>query len=254
VVQDYLKAIWTATEWGGEPITTTGLARRFGTSNATVSAAMRRLADAGLVAYQPYKPVTLSVAGVRYATQMVRKHRLIETFLAEVLGYPWTAVHAEAERLEHAASADFIDRIDAYLGHPERDPHGDAIDPATTTAIATPRLDAAAPGRYRVLRVSDADSEALNALEGIGLIPGARVEVIQPRERRVESGETHPQAGETPFSPSEDRTTPTGNDPVTQSEDGTAARTEEMAVQLQSPTGTHRVPAGLAAAVWLRRA
>jgi DtxR family Mn-dependent transcriptional regulator len=213
VVQDYLKAIWTATEWGGEPITTTGLAKRFGTSNATVSEAMHRLADAGLVAYQPYKPVSLTAAGVTYATQMVRRHRLLETFLAEVLGYPWDAVHDEAERLEHAASDAFIERIDAYLGHPERDPHGDPINPATTTGttetLAASRLDVAPPGSYRVLRVSDANPEALTTLETLGLTPGSHIRIIK-------------------------------TDPAT------------ATITLQTPTGPQQIPLDLATNVWLQ--
>lgn len=99
VAQDYLKVIWAATEWGEPPITTKGLATRFGTTQANVSETVRRLEAQGLVAYEPYRPVVLTELGVRLAMAMVRRHRLIECFLATTLGYGWDEVHDEAERL-----------------------------------------------------------------------------------------------------------------------------------------------------------
>jgi DtxR family Mn-dependent transcriptional regulator len=180
-VQDYLKAIWTATEWDGDPITTAGLAAHFGTSMATVSEAMRRLAAAGLVEYRPYKPVRLTRTGAEHAMAMVRRHRLLETYLAEQLGYEWTQVHDEAELLEHAVSDLFISRIDDVLGHPEFDPHGDAIDPSRNSSGAV-SLRAAGVGNYRVLRVSDAQVDVLAALGDMGVRPQAhvRVSAIEP--------------------------------------------------------------------------
>jgi DtxR family Mn-dependent transcriptional regulator len=175
-VQDYLKAIWTATEWDGDPITTAGLAEHFGTTMATVSSAMRRLAAAGLVEYRPYKPVRLTRTGAEHAMAMVRRHRLLETYLAEQLGYEWTQVHDEAELLEHAVSDLFIARIDDLLGHPEFDPHGDAIDPSKGSADAEP-LRVASVGDYRVLRVSDAQVDVLSALGDMGVRPQAHVRV-----------------------------------------------------------------------------
>ena len=114
VAQDYLKAIWTATEWGGAPITTGALASRFGTSAANVTDTVRRLAAQGLVEYTPYRPVQLTEDGAAYAVAMVRRHRLIETFLVTALGYGWDEVHTEAERLEHAVSDTLVERIDAF--------------------------------------------------------------------------------------------------------------------------------------------
>ena len=180
VAQDYLKVIWSAVEWGDAPITTTGLAERFGTSRANVSDVMRRLQAQGLVEYQPYHPVTLTPTGERLAVAMVRRHRLIEQFLAEVLHYGWDEVHDDAERLEHAVSPRFLASIDALLGHPTTDPHGDPI-PTREGRWHVPDetliLSEAKPGTYRVIRVSDADPDALARLRVAGLRPGATVVV-----------------------------------------------------------------------------
>jgi len=179
VAQDYVKVIWTATEWGGPPITTKGLADRFETTQANVSETVRRLAGQGLVAYEPYRPVVLTPRGRRLAMAMVRRHRLLECFLAEVLGYRWEEVHAEAERLEHAVSDDFLDRIDRLLGHPRTDPHGDPIpDRHGSLPAAAPSelLSEVGPGRYLVARVSDADPDALARLRARGVVPGAVVD------------------------------------------------------------------------------
>ncbi|MCA0252871.1 MAG: metal-dependent transcriptional regulator [Actinobacteria bacterium] len=179
VAQDYLKVVWGATEWGEPPITTTGLAARFGTTAANVSETVRRLAAQGLVEYQPYRPVALTERGRRLAMAMVRRHRLIECFLAQVLGYGWDEVHDEAERLEHAVSDDFLARIDRLLDHPQFDPHGDPIPgPDGTLPAPAPALllSQAAPGRYLVARVSDADPDALARLRERGLVPGVVID------------------------------------------------------------------------------
>ena len=188
VAQDYLKVIWSAVEWGDPPITTTGLAERFGTSRANVSDVMRRLQAQGLVDYQPYHPVTLTPLGETLALAMVRRHRLIECFLAEVLHYSWEEVHDDAERLEHAASPRFLDSIDALLGHPTADPHGDPIPTAEgrwSLPAGVVSLAAAEPGSHRVVRVSDADSGVLARLQGIGVRPGAVVRVRTQPPRYV---------------------------------------------------------------------
>jgi len=184
VAQDYIKVIWSATEWGEPPITTKGLARRFSTSAPNVSDTMRRLASQGLVSYQPYRPVTLTERGSQLAVAMVRRHRLIEAFLAGVLGYAWHEVHEEAERLEHAVSEDFLERVDRLLGHPQFDPHGDPI-PGPAAARKPPsdavRLSDAPAGRYRVVRVSDARREPLARLGRHGIVPDALLEVTTDR-------------------------------------------------------------------------
>lgn len=182
VAQDYLKVVWAATEWGEPPITTKGLAARFGTTQANVSDTVRRLAAQGLVVYEPYRPVALTERGVRLAMAMVRRHRLIECFLAQVLGYGWDEVHDEAERLEHAVSDDFLVRIDVLLGRPRFDPHGDPIPgpdgtlPAAAPAVLLPQAE---PGRYLVARVSDADPELLGRLRSRGLVPGAVIDTAR---------------------------------------------------------------------------
>ena len=137
VTQDYLKVVWSAREWSTQPVTTKMLATRLGVGPSTVSETVRRLADSGLVTHEPYGAVELTADGERHALAVVRRHRLIETFLVEVLGYGWDEVHDEAEVLEHAVSDLFVERISAQLGHPRRDPHGDPI-PAPDGAIEAP--------------------------------------------------------------------------------------------------------------------
>ncbi len=180
IAQDYLKVIWSAVEWGDPPITTKGLAARFATTQANVSETVRRLQGQGLVTYRPYKPVTLTPLGESLAVAMVRRHRLLETYLAQELGYGWEEVHDEAERLEHAVSDDFLDRIDRLLGSPRTDPHGDPIpDKAGVSSPQTGavRLSEAEPGPYRVVRVADTDPEQLARLRRARLEPGSTVEV-----------------------------------------------------------------------------
>ena len=188
VAQDYLKAIWSATEWGDAPLSTNSLAARMGTTAPNVTETVKRLAAQGLVEYQPYKPVTLTGKGCEHAIAMVRRHRLLESFLAASLGYSWDEVHAEAERLEHAASDELIERIDQMLGRPTRDPHGDPI-PTPEGQRAQPahavRLDAAEPGFYRVLRISDADPQRLIRFQQAGLVPGTVVEVTEAGHSRL---------------------------------------------------------------------
>lgn len=137
---------------------------------------VKRLAAQGLVEYQPYRPVVLTDVGAGLAVAMVRRHRLIETFLVTVLGYEWDQVHEEAERLEHAATDSLIDRIDDHLGHPVADPHGDPI-PDPTGRITRPpeavRLVDAPAGMHTVARVSDTHAEDLTWAARAGVRPGA---------------------------------------------------------------------------------
>ncbi len=182
VAQDYLKAIWSATEWGGNPATTKALALRFGITPAAVSDAIKRLTAQGLIDHAPYKSITLTERGEHLAIQMVRRHRLIETFLVEILDYDWTEVHHEAERLEHAASELLITRIDTLLDHPAHDPHGDPI-PTKDGTVPRPenaiRLSDALPGRQQIVRVSDSESDRLDYFAQHGLVPGALITLIQ---------------------------------------------------------------------------
>jgi len=153
-----------------------------------VSDVMRRLQAQGLVDYQPYHPVTLTPLGETLALAMVRRHRLIECFLAEVLHYSWEEVHDDAERLEHAASPRFLDSIDALLGHPTTDPHGDPIPTrdGRVDPLGDVPLDRVPEGAAGVVtRVSDRDNTVLRHLAAIGLRPDSRVEVVS---RQVELG------------------------------------------------------------------
>lgn len=182
VAQDYVKAIWSATEWGDPPITTKALAARFGTSSANVSDTLHRLAAQGLVDYRPYKPVQLTGIGAALALVMVRRHRILEAFLVTTLGYDWDKVHDEAERLEHAASDTLIDSLDALLGFPATDPHGDPIptsDGRTSKVEGAIRLIDAGSGRHLIHRVSDSEPLNLIGAAALGLTPGNIIEAHQ---------------------------------------------------------------------------
>ena len=125
-VEDYLKAIYEI-ELGGDAAATNDIAQRLAIAPASVSGMVRRLADQGLVSYERYRGVRLTSSGRRVALRTLRRHRVIETYLVRALGYPWDRVHDEAERLEHAASDELIDRMAAALGDPAFDPHGAPI-------------------------------------------------------------------------------------------------------------------------------
>jgi len=184
VSQDYLKVIWAATEWEDRPVTTKLLAGRLGVGASTVSETVRRLADSGLVTHEPYGAVGLTEHGRLLALAMVRRHRLMETFLVQVLGYGWDEVHDEAEVLEHAVSDVFVERLAAHLGHPTRDPHGDPIPGSDGTFAPPPAtsLWQASAGHWQVARISDADPELLRHVEAVGLVLDAPVEVVARRE------------------------------------------------------------------------
>ena len=178
--QNYLKAIWSLGEWSGAPVTVSAIAERVGVRTSTVSDAVRKLSDQGLIEHTRYGAIGLSEQGLGYALEMVRRHRLIETFLVEVLGYGWEEIHDEAEQLEHAVSDLLIDRIDAHLGRPARDPHGDPI-PTAAGEVERPdahRLtDVAAGAEVRVERISDADPRLLSFCTGHGITVGTTLEV-----------------------------------------------------------------------------
>lgn len=182
MAEDYLKLIWSATEWGGPPATTSTLAGRLGVSTSTVSGNIRRLARDGLVRHEPYGAIDLTDDGRALALRMVRRHRLLETFLHSTLGYAWDEVHDEAERLEHGASDTLCDRIDAVLGHPEVDPHGDPIPRADGSVphLQVRPLGQCEPGVCGVVaRVTDEDPDLLRYLAELGLVPGAHVSVVR---------------------------------------------------------------------------
>ena len=185
VAQDYLKVIWTAQEWSREKVSTKMLAERIGVSASTASESIRKLADQGLVHHEKYGAVTLTDAGRDAALAMVRRHRLMETFLVRELGYSWDEVHDEAEVLEHAVSDTMLSRIDAKLGFPTRDPHGDPI-PAADGRVPTPdarQLSICDDGDAgTVARISDADPEMLRYFDSVGISLDSRLRVLARRD------------------------------------------------------------------------
>ena len=200
-VEDYLKAIYGLSEQG-EAASTSAVAEALDVQPASVTGMVKRLAEAGLLAHLPYRGVRLTEAGSREALKVLRRHRIIETYLCERLGYAWDDVHMEAERLEHAVSDQLIERMAAALGFPSHDPHGAPIptESGDIEAIdSAPLANAKAGDALRISAVKDDDAEHLRTAEALGLLPGARVEVasrsgesltvsLQVGER---AGETH---------------------------------------------------------------
>ncbi|MGH3588027.1 MAG: metal-dependent transcriptional regulator [Pseudonocardia sp.] len=177
--EDYLKAIYHLAH-RGEPVTTGQLAHELGVSAPSVSAMVKRLEDGSLLVRPDSRSLELTASGERAALRVVRRHRLLETFLARMLHVPWDEVHAEAELLEHALSDRLEERIDAALGHPTHDPHGDPIPPRDGPHEEDwgEAIDAAPAGcRFQVDRVSDRDSAALRYLGELGIYPGVVITV-----------------------------------------------------------------------------
>lgn len=177
-----MKAIWSLGEWSDEPVTASSLATRAGVKLSTASDAIRKLKDQGLVDHAPYGAVYLTDHGRALAVAMVRRHRLIETFLVDILGYAWDEVHAEAEVLEHAVSDIMIERMALRLGNPDRDPHGDPI-PAADGTIIRPRAVLLSSidqgGQFRIERISDDDPQLLRFFDACGIAYGCTL-VAQP--------------------------------------------------------------------------
>jgi len=179
--EDTLKAMWEL-QGEGVPLGTTKLAQVLGVTPPTTSAMVKRFVDHGIVERAEGRAVTLTEHGAAHARHIVRRHRLLETFLSEVLKVPWDEVYAEAELLEHAVSESLLDRIDAFLGHPHLDPHGDPIPQGEeVTAESTDQsiVDAAAGSSFRVERLHNRNAEALRYLAELGLRPGVTVEVVE---------------------------------------------------------------------------
>lgn len=180
-VENYLKVIYNASEWSDRPVTISVLAKRLGLAASTVSEVVTRLTEDGLVSHEPYAAVELTEAGRHQALSMVRKHRLIETFLVDYLGYGWDEVHDEAEVLEHAVSDAFIERLAGRLGDPRHDPHGDPIPSAEGVLAdeALEALDGVEPGATRRLaRVSDDDVTVLRDLRNAGIDIGDEIRIV----------------------------------------------------------------------------
>jgi len=177
---DYLKTVYAHTEWQDAAITPSVLAAKLGIAPSSVTEMVKKLAAAGLVSHVPYGAVRLTDAGTQRALAMVRRHRLVETWLVREFDYRWDEVHDEAEVLEHTISDRLLEGIDVRLGRPRFDPHGDAIPDADGRVDREPFVllaDAPVGHVGRVLRVSDDDPEILRALESHGVDVGTQVEV-----------------------------------------------------------------------------
>jgi DtxR family Mn-dependent transcriptional regulator len=186
-VEDYLKTIFeieNAVVSDPDRVGVAGtneIAQALRIAPASVTGMLRRLDELGLISYERYRGVRLSDAGRRAALRTIRRHRVIEAYLTKALGYPWDRVHEEAERLEHAASDDLIDRMATAIGEPATDPHGAPI-PTREGTVAAPSLlalvDVAVGSVVRVQRVGDRDPERLRYLAELGVTPGTDVRIV----------------------------------------------------------------------------
>src|SRR5438309_8098478 len=182
-VENYLKAIYqgqAALPGGGRLVPMGSVAARLGVAPGTATTMVKALAESGLAEYEPYSGVRLSAAGEKLAGLVLRRHRLVEAFLVEVMGMSWAEVHDDAEQLEHVVSDRLIDRIDEMLGRPTHDPHGDPI-PSADGEITAKQLDSLLTcplgTPLKVTRISDQDPAFLRFIESNDLKPGEPVEV-----------------------------------------------------------------------------
>ncbi len=179
-VENYLKAIWLIAREG--TASTTAVAEHLGVSAPSVSAMLSKLQVLGFVEYERYRGVQLTASGTRRVLLLLRGHRLIETFLLEHLGYSWDEVHEEAEKLEHAVSERFTERLAELLGHPSHDPHGDPIPRSDGTLPDTPNTPLAEVGvgqTFEVSRLMTQAADALHYLAELGVQPGAQLRVVK---------------------------------------------------------------------------
>jgi DtxR family transcriptional regulator, Mn-dependent transcriptional regulator len=178
-IQDYVKEIYKL-EGSGRRVSTSALAKELGVSAPSVTSMLKKLASLGLVKHERYHGARLTAKGERVALEVIRHHRLLEQYLSQTLGLPIDALHAEADRLEHALSEELEAHIDRTLGYPTRDPHGDPIPGPDLKLVVTDAtlLSTLEPGTKAVVsRVPDGDGELLRYLDSLKLTPGNRVEV-----------------------------------------------------------------------------
>lgn len=180
-IEDYIRVIYGLVE-RAEPVTNTTLAGRLSVSPSSASGMVTKLSQQGLVEHVPYRGIELTPKGRLLARGVLRRHRLIETFLVQELDYTWDEVHAEADALEHAISDRLVERISAKLGHPVRDPHGDPIPAAdgSVEELPTRLLDQLEPGAVgEIVRVWDTDPDMLRYLAERSIGIGERIEVVE---------------------------------------------------------------------------
>lgn len=191
-VEDYLKCILLSQQQETANLVTMGqIAASLGVAPGTVTSMVKTLADGGLLVYEPYSGVRLTEAGSKLATHVLRRHRLIELFLVQVMGMDWTEVHAEAELLEHAVSDRLIERMDEMLGNPSVDPHGDPIPDAhgRVDESVLPSLMTCEVGvPLRVARVADQSRDFLLLIDRRGLRPGSEV-TVEARDEAADAVE-----------------------------------------------------------------
>jgi DtxR family Mn-dependent transcriptional regulator len=182
-VENYLKHLFAQQQLTERRLLPMGkLAAAMGVTPGTATTMVKTLEDYGLVRYQPRDGVCLTATGERHALDVIRRHRLVELFLVQVLGLDWSEVHEEAEELEHAISAKVLERIDAVLGRPQFDPHGDPIpsakgNMATSQWVPLAGWEAGRP--CRIVRVGAQESDFLKMVQRLGLMPGNQVTVLQ---------------------------------------------------------------------------
>ena len=179
-VEDYLKAIYRLA-LRSSPVATSDIAQALELSAPSVSGMVKRLSEQGLLKHVPYKGVELTDLGRQAALGMLRRHRILETYLVEKLGFTWDSVHPEAERLEHAASESLIERMALTLGNPAFDPHGDPIpqpDGSMTEVESIPLTDVPPGWTVEVLRVVTSEPERLRYLAKLGLKPGSILTLV----------------------------------------------------------------------------
>ena len=180
ITQDYLKTVWDICERTGAPAALGKIAEQMGQKTSTTSEAIKRLTERGLLVHPKYGGISLTPEGNAFAMAMVRRHRLVEMFLYTTLGYTWDEVHDEADLHEHAISDTLLARIDAHLGHPTRDPHGDPIPDVHGSIETVAELDLSQiePGQtVTVDRIHDRDPELLRYLAEHNIGPGVRITV-----------------------------------------------------------------------------
>lgn len=191
--EDYLKTIYAHTEWQAELIIPSALAVRLGVAPSSVTEMVKKLAASGLITHIPYGPLALTNAGRLRATAVVRRHRLIETWLVSEMGYAWHEVHDEAEVLEHSISDRLLEAINARLGFPAQDPHGDPIPAADGSVVRPPAVllaEATVGHRARVLRISDRDPGVLRELAADLIGPGTEFTLAAPLTIALTDGQS----------------------------------------------------------------